>query len=424
MGQDLATTQDGKAEAGLSVFKSILDIATVNKPIIEQKVGAALGALALVTVVNSDENDKLANDLLVKCNNTLPVIEGLRKEYTSKIDEIKKSELVLENSLKAEMERVRTLRNAYAQEKAIAIAEANKKIELEKKKAQEIARIKASMVKSVESGIMAKISAGEQSIADLFHKMSLDNFGDAVKLLDFRPVLKPELFDSFFNVDYDKTLIGPKEFTDIVTAAKVHFKYDRCNTEYINEVSKILIDWKAKLPAKKKELEAIAVGDAKAAQIKADAERRAAEDEKARQQELADRQAEIDLKAKAEEQGAIIDSEFAAQIQAQELPQLTGVRKGYSYRFENEDDIIKNFPKVVDILSRAWIHVVTDDSFKGFIKRQKSGFPKVDERGQVMYIDPVQEVLDMLAKVRDSKGNSPEIPGLVRTEEVSTVAKS
>src|SRR5947209_5089926 len=98
----------------LTKFESIAQTVAKNKPVIQEKIEKAIAACQLIQTIDTDEQDATANNILVKCNATLPVVEGLRKEYTSIIDEWKKSEMALESNLKKEMDRLRGLRNERA----------------------------------------------------------------------------------------------------------------------------------------------------------------------------------------------------------------------------------------------------------------------------------------------------------------------
>lgn len=387
-----------------------------NKPVIAEKIKKAIEALTLITSVESEEQDTFANSVLVKCNATLPVVEGLRKEYTSIIDEWKKGEMALESTLKKEMDRVRTLRNDRANRIAADNRAAAEAIERTKNHDKEVARIKNQMVQDVELGVAQRINRGEQAIVGIINGMTLETFDVQAKRLDFKPALEEELFRGFLAVGYDNTLVPYDEFKEIVDKAFIHFDFKKCNDRYVEAVLKVVAKWKATLPAKRKELEAIAkaTGDA-AAKLKADADAKAARAAQELSAGLASQEGAIKEKAKEAQNTAVLDAEFSAQIAAQSLKEQSGVRGVISYRLADETPM-----KVVETISRAMINVFADPAFKGIYKRDKAGIPKRDDKGLPEYIDPIQGWLDLLAKVKPS----PEFEGVVKTEDVTTIAKS
>lgn len=404
--------------------KTLAALAETNRPMIADKVSKALAALSKVTVIASEEDDKFANDLLVKCGNTLPVVEGLRKEYTSKLDEWKANEMRFEGQLKDEMTRVRSARNAYANERAANARKEKDRIERDKLKDQEIGRIKADMVAAVELGVAQKIDAGEKVIVKLVNGLTLATIDQAkTALLTAIPkALNKEFFDGLVNVDYEKTLVTEEEIADLKAKALAHFDYTKQSATYVKLVSEIVQRWILKLPEKKKELEEIAKADqAKAKQLLEASKERERKEEELRKKALADKEAVVakkNLEAKSESR---ISTEFKSQIQNQGIKEQDGVRKKIVYRFADEDKLINEPFALADILGKVMLHVITDKDFLGVYKRDANKFPKKDPAtGLAIYLDEIQGWLDELAKIKPA----PNIPGLVATEALSTIAKS
>lgn len=405
------------ASTELTKFETIGEVVAKNRPVIQDKITKAIAACQLIQVIETDEQDTIANNTLVKCNATLPVVEGLRKEYTSIIDEWKKGEMVLEASLKKEMDRIKALRNERASKKAAEDRERAQVVEQQKRKAIEIARIKKEQVLAVQLGIMNRITEGGTKIAELFNKATLETIDAIGKQLDgIKPKLKEDMFRGFLAVDYDQTLVPYDEFKDICEAAAEHFDYPKCDKEYQTAVLAIVADWKAKLPAKRKELESIAKGGQEAERLKKIATDRANYEAQERLKEAKANQEALEAKAKEEEQNAALDAEFKGQLQLQDITPMEGVRGVISYRLAIEDKPIK----IVEAMSRVILNVLANPDFKGIYKRDKTGIPKRDERGQAEYLDCIQDWLNLLAKIKPS----PEFEGVVKVEDVTTVAKA
>jgi hypothetical protein len=401
----------------LTKFESITQTLAKNKPVIKDKIEKAIAAGSKIIIIETQEQDDYANNWLVKANATLPVVEGLRKEYTALVDEWKKSEMADENRLKAMMEEVRTKRNERASREAAKQREQQAAIEKEKKKAVEIARIKKEQVLAVQLGIANRITQGNEAIAKLFNALTLENFNLESKKLDgIKPKLKEDLFRGFLAIDYDNSLISYDEFKEIVEKAYAHFDYPKCDKEYCSTVMATIAEWKAKLPAKRKELEAIAKGGTEAERLKKIAKDKADYETAERLKESEANRLALEVKAKEEEQNAALDAEFKGQLQLQEIAPQEGVRGVISYRLAIEDKPVK----IMEAMSRVMLNVLADPNFKGILKRDKAGIVKRNERGQPEYIDAVQDWLNMLAKIKPA----PEFEGVVKMEDVTTVAKA
>jgi hypothetical protein len=398
-------------------FETISQIIAKNDPIIDEKIEKAIKACQLYQVNETDEQDLAINNILVKCNATLPVVEGLRKEYTSPLDEWKSSKMLREKDLKKEMDRLKALRNERASKKAAEDRERAQAIETAKKHDIEVARIKKEQVLAVQLGIANRISQGTEAIAKMFNNATIETLPAIAKQLDgLKPTLKEDLFRGFLAVDYDNALVPYDEFKTICEAAAKHFDYTKCDKEYQAAVMVTVNEWKAKLPARKKELEAIAKGGAESERLAKIAKDKAEYEAQERLKESEAAMIALEAKAKEEEQNAALDAEFKGQLQLQDIAPQEGVRGVISYRLSIEDKPVK----VVEALSRVMLHVLADPAFKGIYKRDKAGIPKRDDRGQAEYIDAIQDWLNMLAKVKPS----PEFDGVVKIADVLTVAKA
>lgn len=403
-------------ETGLAKFQSISEIVLKNKPLIKEKIQKAIDAGKLITEITTDEQDEYANNWLAKCNKTLPLAEGLRKEYTGLLDEWKKSEMADENALKMLMEQVRIKRNDRANKIAQANREKQKAIDDQKKKDLEIARIKSEQVIAVELGTATRISQGEGTLQDWVNSMTLETF-DAIKAkLNFQPKLKEEIFRGFLAVEYDNTLVSYDEFKEICEKAFIHFNFPKCEKAYIDAVIKVRDRIIASLPARKAELQALAKasGEEKA-KLEKEAHEKASKLTQERSEALATQQASIHKNAAETLSNDILDSGFKAQLQLQELTAQEGIRGVISYRLSSEQPM-----KIVEAISRAMINIFSDPAFKGIYKRDKAGIPKRNDKGESEYIDAIQDWLDLLAKVKPA----PEFDGVIKTEDVATVAKA
>lgn len=404
----------------LITIETVQSIAAINRPQIADRVQKAKAALSAVKEVTNEEQDKYANDLLVKCNNTLPIIENLRKEYTSKIDAWKASEMVLEKELKDEMERVRGLRNEHAQ----ATAKANKAKEEEalNKKAHdiEVIRIKNAIVESVSLGLQSRLKNAYETIEKLFvDSKTVDAIVEQIKQI--KPNLKEEIFRGWLVVKFDSSLVSNEEYKETSEKAFNYlWKEKKASETYITEVLAIINKWVAYAPEKKKELLKLesATGE-EAEKLKKDAADKAEKERIDREaKELAEKE-KLRLETEKEVAKESLTAEFNHQVAVQSIEQQSGVRKEYSYRFADEARVIRSPEHVIQVLLNAMTAVLSDPDNLGIFERGKSNIPKRDDQGQVIYVDGVQYWLDELARLPNL-----HIEGLIKVEKVTSIAKA
>jgi len=414
--------QEPKTNESLTVFASLGEVVKANRALIQDKVSRALAACSAVTKVSSEDENKFANDLLVKCNATLPVVEELRKAYTKKLDEWKAGEMQLEKQLKDEIDRIKKLRDVYEQDKHEKANAERTRIEKAQKKEHEIGRVKAELVAAVELGVGNRLLKGEEALAKLFNDLTLETIGGAEAALSFPPTLKEEFFNGLVTSfdAYDKTLLTVEEIAELKAKALKHFDYPKRAAKYVELVRDIQKTWKEKIPARKRELEEIAKADAsKAEELKAQAAERSRKEELERQAQGAELAKTVGKQRDEAMIDTTVGSDFSAQMQIQRIDEAQG-RKKVVFRFVNEEQIAQE-PGIVlaSILSKVILHVITDKDYAGIFKREKL-MPKRDaETGLLIYTDEVQGWLDELAKIKPT----PVIQGLESREIIKTIAK-
>lgn len=404
----------------LITIETVQSIAAVNRPQIAERVQKAKAALSAVKEVTNEEQDKYANDLLVKCNNTLPIIENLRKEYTSKIDAWKASEMILEKELKDEMERVRGLRNEHAQ----ATAKANKAKEEEalKKKAhdQEVVRIKHEIVASVKLGLAERINKAEETIEQMFtHSSVVDNVVAQIKTI--KPALKEEKFMEWLVVPFDLALVSLDEYRVISNNAfEALYVKNKAADNYLKEVNSVIAKWVAYAPEKKKELLKLesATGE-EAERLKKVAADKAEQERIDREAKEKAEKEKLRLETEKEVAKESLSIEFNHQVAVQSIEEQSGVRKEYYYRFADEARVIRSPEHVIQVLLNAMTAVLSDPANLGIFERGKSNMPKRDDQGHIIYVDGVQYWLDELARLPNI-----HIEGLIKVEKVTSIAKA
>jgi hypothetical protein len=247
--------------------------------------------------------------------------------------------------------------------------------------------------------------------------MTLENFDEKLKKLNYKPKLATDAYIKLMQVPYNMKLISAANYSQILKDLGDEFQYDYVNATYSKKSVVTLNKFKKDIiPLRKTALDERAKTSFDQQKVKE------AEDEQLLNAKLAevDQAYEGEKKQvadKADDQAAevMIDAEFNAQVKKQSIDEQKGIRKNITYSI---NDAILNQPsKVIDVLIKSMTNVMVDAKFKGIIKRDSQGFPKLDSDGKVQYVDGVSFWLKELAKLKIDIN----IENLNRTEDISTV---
>lgn len=401
----------------INTIKEVTSLIETNRPIILEKKQRALLALSAITQVTNDEEDLNANNILVKCNATLPEIDKLRKAYTSKIDDWKKQEMEHEKELKAEMEKVRLLRNSYATRKAEQLKASQQKIDAEKNYKLYEAELKKEMKVAVELGVAEKLSDLESTLAKIFDSAKLEDAKQLEKKLNFNPRLKDEYFIQLFTIDYDESKMSADQFYDLRKRAQNYWTYESINDAYAKTAKEIIAKWIATIPLKIKELEMIEAGGKDAERLKAEAEQRAQKEKLEREAADLESRRAIEAKAEVEAQGESLAIEFQAQVQTQDVGEMEGIRKKRVYNLS--PGTAADFMILSRVLGKIVINVLSEKK-TSIHKLNTDKTIKTDEHGRPVFVDGVQWWLDKLSDIPYEV----KIDGLEVFDKVTTVARA
>lgn len=410
-----------KESSSLVLLRSVHAISEKNLPIIQDKTARMKAALSALKAINDDKVDAWAEQALVKAREVETTVDKLRKEISKPLDSYKGLIMTFEKGMQDEMKRIKLLRDQYANQKLAKQKEEQAKIEKEKIYAVHEGEVKAEMKAAIEYGVAQKLQDLENAIADMFSKMTLENFQAIAGKLNFKPALKAELIDQWLRgVPRNKQIMSDEKFEELVTRAKAYpaWSYDNINGGYLEQAIKIIAKYRDKIQPRVKELQAIANAGANSDKMKAEADERQRKEEEKRK---ADAQAKLNTianVAEAEKQNASLTAEFNAQVAKQGIQELSGVRGKSSYRIDPK--VENNLGQVASIIGKMVLHMLSEKDYKGIFERDKAGFIKKDDKGEPIYVDGVAYWLKEIAKL-DYAVN---IDGLIRTDEVTTVAKA
>lgn len=419
----------GTPTTAVALVQTVKEIYEKNFPVIAERTSKLKTACSALKTIQDDKADAWAEAAIVKGRELLVDVDTMRKAITKPIDDFKARVLMPENELKTELERIRTLRNQYANDKAAKKRASDEEIEKQKIYKIHEAEIKTEMKAALEYAIAKKLTVLETFISDMFSKMSLDEesptfYKKIVKQLDFKPALKPDFISTTIgSVPYKKEIVSEEQFKGLLDRALAYkdWSYQEINAKYLREALGIVEKWRAQLMPKVRELEKIAAGGEAAEAAK----KRLTQEEERRQQAKKKEEEETARRIETEKTNAIQDAtlgaEFDSQLAKQAVEDTTGGRKKKVYRLDPTTE--KDFAKFAGVIGKIALHIFTEvDSAgkrKSVFKLDAQGYPKRDEKGDPIYIDGISFWLNELS----SLPYDPKIPGLLVTEEISTIAR-
>lgn len=397
-----------------------------NVILMEEKTDKAMAALSVIKTVESDEEDEKAAHLLGRVRPTFEAVQKMRKEITDPMDAIKSQLMDFEKKIStakgsgSEYVRVKQLRDTYANKKAAEARVEQERIQHEKDVKFEEANIKSELVKSIELGVFDLIKEGEVGLTKFVSGMTLKNFDDQLVKLNYKPKLKTDAYSKLMQVPYNSTLITVDKYNEIVKGLGEKFQYDNINAAYSEQASNVLGKFKKEvIPLRKVELEERAKSSADEQKIKAEQDQKDLDD-KLREVEQSYESEKKEVAEKADDKAAEIkiDAEFEAQVSSQGIEEQKGIRKNVIYTID--ESILAKPSAVIDVIIKAMTNVMVDAKFKGIVKRDAQGFPKLDPDGKTQYVDGVSFWLKELSKLKIDIN----IDNLNKIEEVSTIVKS
>lgn len=391
----------------ISKISSVEKSLKIGLPVMKESNKNALIAISAIKKVETDEEDNNAQAVLVKIKATYQKIQDIRKGITDPIDKFKKELIEYEKpfdhkkgAADSEYNRVKKLRDSYANKKYEASERKRKEIELKNLYEQSKSQYVFDLETSISEGISNLILQGDKSMILFKGKMNLDNWDEMVKKLNYKPRLKKETFINFTEI---VTVPDIKEGDKNECYQSLINRFGDFNAHYSAKALERLNKFKLSLPQYKEDLTAgrYEINEEKSIKL---AEKLCLE-EKAKDLE----------KIAGEKDDKIISSEFASQVSIQEIKNLEGVRKTDYVRLENEEGL-----KLAETISRVVIHCLSDPSFDGLFKKNKDGTIKKDSQGNGDYCDGVSFWLKHLAKSKESIS----IPGVNISKIISTIQSS
>lgn len=414
-----------KLEVKLKLL-SIFDTVSKNFPEIKRRCTNASIALSKFKKIESDEEDEVVESVLVKVRTTYQHCNMLRKESTSLLDELKEEMMEPErliSALAGDKEKSlylekKSLRDSYAAEKYKKQQEEQARILKEKNAKEEKIRLTAFFETAFFENITNAINNTIAGIENYYNSLTLQDFEEKTKRFSMKPVLKQDVFESWFKVDFNSSKLSGEEFDTLIKdEIRTKYIYNTLNDQYVKQVEAVMLQWKEKLPAKKSELQSLEELRKTNAEEAAHIEQQNKEAQKRDADALAEKQEADRIKRVQEieqnQRTLQLEANFDAQVQVDQMVEQEGIRK--------KKVAIIDVPqaKIVDTFARVLFACFQNKKFEGYLKTDKSGnLAAPDENGNPVYTKWAEELLSFYAQYCIQN-----IQGITIKEVITTVQK-
>lgn len=379
-------------------------------------------------VINDDETEEKARKALKDYKATFEAMQEGRKAITNKLDGVKQKLMIPEKSITidpkdsdADYTRVKGLLNEYQNKKIREAEEKREAAEKKQKRENALVELRAAIEKNVAIKVQEYANKINGDIADFIGKTTLENFDTREKQFNLTPTLKPEVWASFFEVDYDKELLNAEDHKAIVDELSAEaLTYEAINAKYVSLTKPTIEKAKADLPELKQKLENIArleQQDKEAAQRAADE----LKEQQLKEKQEAERKAETERlaaeKLAAQKEGeSKLDNEFEKNkvIASTVVKKNNSVTKSYAFVNCEPEELIK-------VVSELMFVCFNHPKFKGHIKTDKNGVPQYKTLEDGITQRPVyEEWLEVFLKFYADKIEHKTVNGITIKEVAAT----
>lgn len=295
----------------------------------------------------------------------------------------------------------------------------NEQAEQAKKREAENLKVdlRARMLENLNQMVVDSVKRVDNGSKDFFASATLDpgekNFDKKAEAYKTqKPKLKEAEYNACFQLTFNFDLIKPDDMSAIVNAVKQEETYEKWNTKFVEAVSPVINEWRAKIPDLKKNLVELEEAKKRSAE-EAEALKKKQDEEAQRQQQ--ERQLKLDQQAEEVKQqiqeSAHIDK-VGNDLQAQAVSQTLGDagKTKLVMKFSPGNRMPKSF---MEIVMHSMASPKFAEQFPGFQKRDhKTKKLMTDEKGRPVYIDAVQWWIDFFMDNCDG-----QVEGTIITED-------
>lgn len=371
-----------------------------NLPLLEKWSKKADAALDQITTISSAEEAEEANAILAAVRDVYKASNEKRMEMTEITDAFKDIVMEFERPFNPDAK----AKNKYNEKKKVLEAwhqsehdrimrekaEAAKRKDLENLKVD----LKAKILENLNAMVVASIKRVDAGLKDYFDASTLDTFDERAETYKKqRPKLKQADYDGCFNLLPNVGMISAEELGKWYDEIKSEQTYDIWNAAFVEAISPVINEWRAKIPDLKKQLQDVEElrkqDAAKADELKAKQQEEAAKAAETRQAQLDAAEAEQKAKIQEAAEQDKMSNSFAEQAATQTIGDAGKVK--LIMKFTDPKLAPKGF---LEIVYQVMAHSDFQSQFPVFQKRDAKKKLMIDDKNRPVYIDSVQWWID------------------------------
>lgn len=396
-----ATTTNGNLPVPVQQMREQLPaLLEKNLPLLEKWSQRAHAALDQIGSVETDEEIEEGITILAAVRDVYTKSSETRKELTDITDAFKDILMEFERPFNPDAK----ARSRYNEKKKLIEAAQQKKLDRLREEQAAQARkkelenhkvdMKSRVLENLTAMVTNSIKRVDSGSRDYFASATIEDFdkkADTYK--GNKPKLKQVDYDTCFQVTFNFDLIKPDEVALFIEEIKTEQTYEIWNNAFIEAISPVLNEWRAKIPdlkAQLLEVEELRKQDAaKADELRKQQQEQAAKETEARQKQLDEAAAEQNRKIQEDANLDKMSNEFASQAAAQNMDDAGRIK--LVLKFTDAKKAPTGFLKIIyDCMA----HPDFQSQFPGFQKRDTKKKLMVDEKNRPVYIDWVQSWID------------------------------
>lgn len=372
--------------------------------------------LSQVLSVANEEEDEKAKAVLVECRTLMNGVEADRKSITTHLDSIKTNLMLPEKTIKAEYERVKDLRDKFAQEQARIEAEKKRIAQIAFERENNLAELETTLKTSIYQGLQSSISNGGAFLTNMFNGITTQESANKfirTATTAYTHGMKAETYQAWLSVQLPKHCTA-QDLEVKIAELPSEYSLEYSNNQLKEAIRVHAVDLIDKVPEKLAEVQRLAELEAQD-KAKAEAERKRLAEQQAKEAEakrMADelkaeqeRQAQLE-KLKQEEEQKKLEASFNHSMNTQNIPTVSGrTTKVATINYSDSNEFHDN---AIMMISACLTH----PDFKAF-KLDANGEPEIDKNGRPVYTEGLEYFLKFYALKIGESSEAVEISNIV-----------
>jgi hypothetical protein len=321
-----------------------------------------------------------------------------------------------EKAIESEYNRVKDLRDKFAQEQARIEAEKKRIAQIAFERENNLAELEATLKTSIYQGLQHAISNGEEFLTKLFNAITDQESANKfvrTATTAYTHGMKVETYQAWLSVQLPKHCTA-QDLEAKIAELPIEYSFECSNDKLKEAIKTHAVDLINKVPEKLAEVQRLAELEAQD-KAKAEAERKRIAEQQAKEAEAKrkadelkaeqERQAQI-AKLQQEEEQKKLEASFNHSMNTQSIPTVSGrTTKVATINYSDSNEFHDNALMMISAC-------LTHPDFKAF-KLDANGEPELDKNGRPVYTEGLEYFLKFYALKIGESSEAIEISNIV-----------